>query len=266
MSDLIPTRIVDRNGKITTVHKRQVVSSSGRKKLETVVLVDPETRECEKLQDQINSRLRQMGLALPSRPPETLGSARTMPKEQLHQTLRLLHSYLGKQSLVDKIDAQHFRLNAERFGQWLSGMDRITARITESNERSDAGESKRGNAEGFDRYSLDVVSETVMGVVKLKEKNQKAREFTDQQSDDLVMMTLYACKLKGNDLQSMTYSAFFGDHLEHSQPTVMDFYLRHPESLDRVREIVDSEDVKRFAELEDLINGESSPAMVSGVL
>lgn len=259
MSELLPTRIVDRNGKITTVHKKSVVSSKGRTKLEKVVLLDPETQECERLFAAINKKLTQMGLTFGSnRHPEILGSSNTMPKEQLQQTLRLLDSYLSGQLLVNKIESQHTRLNDERFRQWLSGMDRITGPLTEMNEYGDVAR--------FTRYSLDVVSETIMGVIKLKERNQQARDFTEQQTDDLIMMTLYTCQLSGNGLQAMTYSAVYDDHLEHTTTAVMDLYLRHPESLERVEWIVDSEGITRFAELEDLLDGEHAPALVSGAL
>lgn len=260
MNEFVPTRIVDRNGKITTVHKRSVISEKGRTKLEKVVLTDPATKESEALFAAVDKRLIEMGLAYgTNRRPELLGCSHTMPKEQLQQTLRLLDSYLAGQLLVDKIQRQNTRFKPERFKQWLSSMDRIASSLTELNDYY-------GDVERCGKYTLDMVSESIMGVLELKDSNETAGAFTDEQTDGLVMMTLLVRKLKGAGLRDNSYNAMYDDHTEHRTTAVMDLYLRHPESLDRIEEIADTEGITRFTQLEQIMDEEHPTALISGVL
>jgi hypothetical protein len=259
MTELVPTRIVDRNGKITTVHKRTLLGPSGRTRLESVVLTDPATKECEVLFAAVDKRLIEMGFGFGNnRRSELLGCSHTMQKEQLQQTLRLLNSYLADQLLVDHIQRQNTRFSERRFNQWLAAMDRTTSALTELNDYGDVARSPK--------YTLSAVSEAIMGVLALKENNEVARGFTDEQVDGLVMTTLVVRKLRGSGLRIDSYSDVYDDYTEHRTTAVMDLYLRHPESLDRIEEIADTEGIVRFTELEQIMDEQHPTALISGVL
>jgi hypothetical protein len=259
MNELVPTRIVDRNGKITTVHKRTMLAPSGRTRLEKVVLTDPATKECEALFAAVDKRLIEMGLGFgTNRRSGLLGCSHTMPKEQLQQTLRLLNSYLADQLLVDHIQRQNTRFSEQRFGQWLAVMDRTTSALTEMNDYGDVARSPK--------YTLSAVSEAIMGVMALKENNEVARDFTDEQVDGLVMTTLVVRHLRGTGLRINSYSDVYDDHTEHHTTAVMDLYLRHPESLDHIEGIADTEGIVRFTELEQIMDEQHPTALISGVL
>lgn len=243
MRETAPTRIVDRNGKITTVHKRP--DNALEKSFPGIpapvtqpVVVDIIRQKRERIESVLQY------LSTPEN-KVSLQSLGSMSLDQFESTATLLDSHPSR-SLVDMIETRSI-VHQAGFTKWLKGMAAIATNST-----------------------IEVsptLGDTVAGIVELQDNCGVYSDLTSDQYCALARLSIAASEPEVDfGLQRHARSAY-GRITQQPDADLLEFVLYQTEDIvARATEEIERKNLTRKSELEAFLEGDLPTAMVSGVL